>query len=511
MASQLQNQLTGIARSGTLNVLGAGIAAVFNFAFIVVVTQVFDQETAGALFAATSVFVIALSVCSLGTDAGLARFLLRYQALDRRSDMPLVIATGRKPVLVCGLCMALVGGVFSQSIAGAIGLDGVEGQVTIILLMVLLPLAALGDFSLAGARALGTFQSTVLSEKLLRPVLQPAGALLVAAMGGSLIWLSASWAIPYVLAAGLSTLLFRRVFRPYRRTTHPSPVAVRAVRREFWSFTWPRAIARISQAVVQRADIVIVAALLGPVDAAVYTAATRFVALGQFGVHAIQQVLQPRFSQLLALEDSRTLEGVFKTATSWNMAVAWPLYVIAIVGVNHYLLLFGEDYGTSAARMVVLVMGLAMMFATAAGPLDTMLLMSGRSTTSLVISLTGLTANIGLCFVFIPPLGLLGAAVAWAVAIVLRNTLTFIGVYATLRISPISPQAALMAGLAVLSFGLPLLPVAVSGTQALLPYAAALVVGALIYLGLLWIFRRPLQLTTFRHILPGRKSARSKG
>ena len=511
MASQIQHQLAGIARSGTLNVMGAGIAAVLNFAFIVVVTQAFDQQTAGALFTTTSVFVIALSICSLGTDAGLARFLLRYQALDRQSDMSLVITCARSPVLWCGVLMAVAGTVSSGAIASTIGLAGFEGQMTIILLMVLLPIAALGDFSLASARALGTFQSTVLSEKLLRPVLQPAGALLVAALGGALFWLTASWVIPYVVAAMVSMMLFRRVFQPYRRSTHPSRADLRNVRKEFWSFTWPRSIARISQAVVQRADIIIVAVLMGPVEAAVYTAATRFVALGQFGVHAIQQVLQPRFSQLLALDQSKTLESVFKTATSWNMAVAWPLYVVALVGVDHYLLLFGEDYGTSAARWVVLIMGLAMMFATAAGPLDTMLLMSGRSTTSLVISLVGLASNIGLCFLFIPPFGLLGAALAWALAIVLRNTLTFIGVYSTLRISPFSSQAVLIAGISILSFGAPMLPVALSGTLSFWPYAAALVGGGLIYLGFLWIFRRPLQLTSFRHIMPSRKSGQPKG
>ncbi|PQZ99211.1 hypothetical protein CQ019_16815 [Arthrobacter sp. MYb229] len=511
MAAQLQLHLAGIARSGSLNVLGAAVAALLNFAFIVVVTQSFEQRTAGALFTATSIFVIALSICSLGTDAGLARFLMRYQALDRMGHMPLVLRAARNPVLCCALLLALAGSLLSGHIAATIGLHGTEGQLTIILLMLLLPMAALGDLSLAAARALGTVQSTVLSEKLLRPVLQPLGALAVAAMGGSLIWLTASWAIPYAVAAGLSVVLFRRVFRPYRSTTAPARPEVRAVAREFWTFSWPRAISRISQSIVQRADIVIVAALIGPAEAAVYTAATRFVALGQFGVHAIQQVLQPRFSQLLAMDQIKTLEAVFKTATSWNMGLAWPLYITAIVGVDHYLMLFGPDYGTSSARMVVLVMGLALMLGTAAGPLDTMLLMSGRSTTSLVISLLGLAANIGLCFVFVPAFGLQGAAFAWGTAIVLRNVLTFFGVFLALRINPFSGQAALIAVLAILSFGGPVLPVALSGTHAILPFAIALGAGVLMYLAALWVFRRRLRLTTFRHILPKRKSGQAKG
>ncbi|WP_281369517.1 oligosaccharide flippase family protein [Paeniglutamicibacter cryotolerans] len=501
--SPLHSHLSGIARSGTLNMLGAAIAAVLNFVLIVVVTQSFDPTTAGMLFSATSIFLIALSVSSLGTDAGLARFLLRFKSMNRQADMGPVVRIARIPVLICSLLLALLGIIFAPTISSLTGLGNNSGTTLTIVLMALLPIAALGDFSLAAARALGTFKSTVLSEKLLRPVLQPAGALLVALFSGGVLWLATSWAIPYVLSAFLSVFLFHQVFRPYRQVPMDViPTPVPELRHEFWTFTWPRAVARISQAIIQRADIILVAALIGPAQAAVYTAATRFVALGQFGVNAIQQVLQPRFSQILALETAATAERVFKVATSWNMAVAWPLYVVAIIGVNHYLMIFGNGYDNPSARTVVLVMGLAMMFATAAGPLDTMLLMAGKSTVSLWISLIGLAFNIGLCLVFIPAFQILGAAMAWAVAIAVRNTLTFLSVRTLLGITPWSRGALLVSVSAITSFAIPLAPVALSGTDELLPFFLAFAVGCLCYLGFLWLCRRPLELSSFRDLRP---------
>lgn len=508
--SPLHSQLSGIARSGTLNMLGAAVAAVLNFGLIVVVTQAFDRETAGMLFSATSIFLIALSVSSLGTDAGLARFLLRFKSLNRQADMGPVVRIARIPVLICSILIALTGIVLAPTISSIVGLGDNRGTELIIVLMVLLPVAALGDFSLASARALGTFKSTVLSEKLLRPVLQPVGAMTVAVLGGGVLWLAISWAVPFLISAFLSVFLFHRVFRRYQQVPLGSVATpVPALRREFWSFAWPRGLARISQAVIQRIDIVLVAALVGPAEAAIYTAATRFVALGQFGVNAIQQVLQPRFSQLLAVENMATAERVFKVATSWNIAVAWPLYVIAIIGVNHYLLIFGDGYDNPAARTVVLIMGLAMMFATAAGPLDTMLLMAGKSTTSLWISLVGLGLNIGLCLAMIPHFGILGAALAWAAAIAVRNTLTFLSVRTLLGITPWSKGALLVSVSAIVSFTLPLVPVAVSQTDSLLLFFLAVIVGCLFYFGLLWMWRRPLELASFRHLRP-RASSQSQ-
>lgn len=497
MPNHLEGQLRTIARSGTANLLGAAASAVFNLLLIIAVTRYFSQHTAGALFSATSVFMIALSICSLGTDVGLSRYLLRLQATGRASDIRPVLGVARLPVMVATVLVVLFGLISAPVLAELIGLPADSGAQVVMLLLSFLPCAVFAEFCMASARALGTFRSTVLSEKVMRPALQPVGALVVAASGGGLLLLTVGWAAPYVFSAVLSYLFFRAVFREYRVTRQKPQTPTRRLSVEFWQFTWPRAVSRISQALVQRSDIVIVAALIGPAEAAIYTAATRFVALGQFGVQAIQQVLQPRFSQMLALEQLDTLKQVFKTSTAWNMVVSWPIYVVAGIGVNFYLMVFGADYISDEARSVVWVMALAMLLGTACGPLDSMLLMAGRSTTSLWISLVGLTLNIFLCFVLIPPMGLFGAALAWALAITLRNLLTYIFVRGTLKMNPWSRAGFLVGLSAVAGLGLPLVAVTLTGSDSYLHFAAGAAVGILFYASALWLFRRPLQLESF--------------
>lgn len=497
MSNHLDGQLRKIALSGTANLLGAAASAVFNLLLIILVTRFFPKDTAGALFAATSVFMIALSICSLGTDVGLSRFLLRLQATGRAGDIRPVLGVARGPIISTTVLVVLFAALGAPWIARLIGLPEANGSQVIIVLLGFLPCAVFAEFCMASARALGMFRSTVLSDRVLRPALQPAAAMAVALAGGGLFLLAASWAVPYVFSAVLSYVFFRKVFRPYRTAPEPAVSSPRMLRAEFWGFTWPRSVSRISQALVQRSDIVIVAALVGPAEAAVYTASTRFVALGQFGVQAIQQVLQPRFSQMLALNQHKTLKKVFKTSTAWNMVVSWPIYVVAALGADFYLQVFGSDYVSDQARWVVWVMALAMLISTACGPLDSMLLMAGRSTTSLWISLVGLTLNITLCFILIPSLGIFGAAFAWALAIMVRNILTFVFVQATLKMNPWG-RAGFFAGLsAVLGFGLPLLVVVLTGTNSFAFFAAGLLTGLACFAGAVWAFRRPLQLGSF--------------
>ena len=62
---------------------------------------------------------------------------------------------------------------------------------------------------------------------------------------------------------------------------------------EFWKFSAPRAIASVAQVAMQRLDIVLVAAMAGVGQAAIYAAASRFLQLGQLGGGAISQAVQP--------------------------------------------------------------------------------------------------------------------------------------------------------------------------------------------------------------------------
>ena len=128
---------------------------------------------------------------------------------------------------------------------------------------------------------------------------------------------------------------------------------------------------------------------------------------GQFGTQAIQQVLQPKFTALLAHDEHDALKDVYRISAAWSMAVAWPMYVGVASAPLVYLGLFGQEYVDDGLAVVLLMAG-AQLFAVATGPCDTLLLMSGRSTLSLANSLTALALDVTLCVLLIPEMGITG-------------------------------------------------------------------------------------------------------
>jgi O-antigen/teichoic acid export membrane protein len=233
-----------------------------------------------------------------------------------------------------------------------------------------------------------------------------------------------SWAGPYVVSFVMALRSMARLLRArgVRREHFRNQRQVfNGTAADIWRFNSARSVAQIAQIVVRRMDIPLVSAFAGPAAAAVYTAASRFVGLGQLGIKGVQQMVGPQVARLLGQGRQADASLVLTTATTWSVIISWPVYLLCAVLPDLLLLLFGPDYvsGTPA----VIILSLAMLVGTATGPVDIALLMSGRSVQSLANNLAALVTNLVLNLLLIPRIGFVGAAIAWAAAILIANAL----------------------------------------------------------------------------------------
>ncbi len=293
--------LAAVGRGSRLGLIGAAFSAVANLALALIVTRGFGRHDAGLFFSATAVFLVLEMLSRLGTDTASVYFIARLRALGDSHLIAAHLRAALKPVL------AVVG--------------RVRGR--------------------AGVLRRLSQQGTARRQRHGRP----AGDGRLPALRGRLRHLpgchqrlrhgqsgdAAGEADPAQPAARL----------PGRRggdRKHQAMLADRLGRcRTSWSCRWrsscsgpagparehqqqrrpgaaaspensgvsPRHAASpgLAQALLQRLDIIIVAAMLGPSEAAVYAAATRFLVLGQLGNQAISAPVEPRLSALLARRD----------------------------------------------------------------------------------------------------------------------------------------------------------------------------------------------------------------
>jgi O-antigen/teichoic acid export membrane protein len=528
-------KLAEVARGSTLNLVGVAVSAATTLALTVLVTRLFSGPVAGTFFSATSLFLIIESVASLGAFSGVVYFIARLRLLGEEDRINAILRAAIIPVVIASLTGTALLLIFADPLArvllgGHLGHDGATPAAVATALRALalaLPFAALLDTLLGATRGYRDMRPTVVLFQLGRSAAQLA-AVAIAVAAGSGALLAPLWAVPYIPLAVAAWLWLRwirrhQASRPSARAVPPELAALlelatpvradgtkvlpgetdaderlaNANPRGFWRFTTPRAVATLAQITIQRIDIVLVAIMRGPYEAAIYTAATRFLVVGQLGNSAISMAAQPQFTELFAMGAHRRANGVYQATTAWLVLLTWPMYLLLLVYGPQFLAIFGHSY--QAGYEVLAILAITQLVAMACGQVDMVLITTGRSSWSLMNGLLAVVVNVSLDLLLIPRYGINGAAIGWAAAIGAANLMPLIQVARSVRLQPFGRGTIIACALCLASFGAVPLALRYLLGSGLGGIAAAVVAGgALLAVGL-WRFRGVLRLS----VMPG--------
>jgi O-antigen/teichoic acid export membrane protein len=485
--------VAAVARGGLANLVGAVVSAGTNFGLVLVVARWDDRYAAGVFFGVTSLFLVLEVLLRLGSDVGSIYFLARWRALRQTDRIRPGIRIALVPVAVACVLVAVALVIAAPQLDGLVG-DQQHSTVGLLrLLAVLLPIAATYDVAIGATRGLGAMRPTVLIEKIVRPVLQFGLVLLVLALG----WhgaLGAAWGLPYVAAALAGWWSLRTLVRAAAPHVAAATADVRSSAREYWKFTLPRAVAGAAQIILQRLDIVLVAAMRGAGEAAIYTAATRFLVVGQFISQAIAAPVQPRLAAALAEGDATRARELYRVSTCWIVLISWPVFGSVAIFAPVYLRVFGSGYRTGTE--VVIILCASMLVAAAVGLVDAVVIMAGRTSWNLGTTVAAMVLNVAVDVALIPHLGIVGAAIGWCVAILAANVVPLLLAWRGLGLHPFGPNVLWACVLTAVCFGvLPLLGRAVSLPGAAIGFA----VGFVAFAAALRRWRREFELTALLH------------
>ena len=440
--------LAGAARSGIVSLAGSGVAAVAGLGLNVVIGRGLGPAASGVFFVAVAVLTVAATVGKLGADTGLVRELARLRGLGRPGDVRRVLLVALVPAALAGLLLAvavhLAAGPIGALIAPGPGAGagtgtGAGADVGTDVARLLdggAPYLLLGGPFLvltAGLRGLGDVVGFAGVQNVVVPVLRTLLTGLAVATGLGVSGALLGWNAPLVVGTAVAAWLVVRRSRsassvqaaPVQATSPPPARPYPVLAREFWSFSAPRSVAAVLEVAIVWADVIIVASLTSPREAGIYAAASRFITTGSLAEAAMRVAMAPQISKLLALGDLAGAARLCAVATQWIVLLAWPLYLVLALYAPYVLALFGPGFVEGSTALTVLAV--AMIVVMSAGNNQTVLLMSGRSGAQLRNKALALAVDLGLNLLLVPAWGLgwgmTGAALAWAVTVLLDATL----------------------------------------------------------------------------------------
>jgi O-antigen/teichoic acid export membrane protein len=497
--------LSTLARGWLLTLLGLISSGLFGLIFGIVVGRGLGASGAGIFFTAVALFTIAGAGAQFGASTGLIRSIARFRALGQLDLIRPTLAVALLPIVLTGILLGVALFVLASDIVGLV-LDGSAAETAERYLRVFapfLPLAVASTALLGATRGYGTMLPLVLVEHIGKAILRPALALVVLAGGLGSLALAFAWAVPQALgfvAAVVALILLIRRTPPAGGPAYRPSADVAA---DFWSFAAPRGIAGVFQITLAWLDTILVAALASPHEAGIYKAAISYITQGTFANQAIVFVIGPLLSALLAQELHDRARFVYQTATWWLSALAWPIYLTLAVFAPLFMSVFGPEF--VAGDTVLVILALPMLLAMAAGPVNVVLVMAGKSSWNLLNVALALIANVALNFTLIPPFGITGAAIAWAATILVWNVAALLEVRLFLRLQPLGSGFPIVALVSAGCYGAIGLAVRAGLGPTLPAFLLSAGLSTALYVVLMWRFREALHVSVLFESMRSRK------
>lgn len=353
--------------------------------------------------------MIASTLTSLGLSSAVVRFVAEYREQE-------------KPALVWGMIrgshMLSLGSATLVSALGCAFLYIFPHLVTnyfampIFLAILCLPALNIESVNDSVGRPFNWIKIAFLPPFIIRPLA------ILAFMGGAILLgyeptaITAMWS---ALLASYSTTLVQ-----YIALQSSLKATVEPAKPEYKMWYWlgvalPIFLVESFYVLVTQVDVIFVSWLTNPEDTAVYFAATKILALVHFVYFAVRAAASHRFAAYNASGNIDEYREFVQKTVAWTF---WPSLLIGLVMIvvgKYLLMMFGPEFVSGQEVLWVLVAGIVMR--ASIGPAEALLVMSGQQNICAAVYGGALFVNVVLNLSFIPMYGMMGAAIATALAL----------------------------------------------------------------------------------------------
>lgn len=407
--SLYQRFVSGSALILVGKVLSLGLA----FAIRVILGRLLGPERYGTVALGFTVATVAIVFANGGLSRGIAR------------NLPLVDPDSENGLVLSGFTLATC---FSLATATALivlsPLIAARGFGNPALAPIIAVFAVLVPFKVIRQVIVGTFRGyeQVFERVVINDFVTPVSRFVfigsVAFFGIGTYYAAVAW----VAAAGFTMVVagLFLVSRTDLRIRGQSKSQFTAHMRPLLSFSLPLMFSAAMWNVIQQADNLLLGVftttkLVGQYDAAFSIAKLILVALGAFSF-----LFMPMFSKLHSAEEIQRMNRFYQTSTKWIASLTLPLFLMLFFFPKVIITtLFSADYSPAATALRVIAIGLYVHVLS--GLAGNAMVSIGRTRTILKANIGIAVLNILLNIVFIPILGIVGAAAASAISYAILN------------------------------------------------------------------------------------------
>ena len=421
--------LEKLAKGAGLFFIGTLVIFLSKFIYRILVSRYLGPSGYGLLAIGDATLNIALLFTTLGLSSGVTKFVAHYKSEGQPEKIKGTILSAFKIVVPLSIIATIAMIIFSEYIA--LGIFKNENLVGVLVLFILaVPFFSI-SYILTGIFL--SFQKVNYRNHinvLARAVLSIILVTIVIIFKGNVYLIALATLISHIVPAFLGLYLLEwKTFSIVR-----TKIKARYNYKEFFFFSLPLFFSGIFTSSLGWVDTFFLGALKAAADVGVYNVALSLVSTLTIFLSAFSNIFFPISSALYAKGLLAEIAKMYSSITRWMFLFSFPISLLVFAFSEKILsILFGSAYSHGAIALQILIV--AYFFKVLVGPASETLMTYDKTKLLFYLNTGVALLNIILNYVLIPSLGILGAAIATSISIMIRDGIAFFIIYTKLHLT----------------------------------------------------------------------------
>ncbi|WP_096893779.1 flippase [Candidatus Scalindua japonica] len=418
-----------VAKGSGISLLGGVVGKSLFFIIQIVIVRLFGSEFFGLYILGLAVARLIEILSRFGLDFGSIRFVSIYYKIDNARTKGTIIST-----LVLSFLGSIVLVAILYSCAGFIAntfFHKPELKEVFRIFVFCIPLMSVSFVATSATQGFHTTKYVVWIREIFQPSVNLLLIFLFSFTNFGLTGLVYAFAISYFLTLILSIYLLTRL---YLSTIVEQTKAIFEIKK-LVTYSAPLMFAGFINVLLAWTDIIILGYFVSSREVSIYRTASLAPFLLMFVLNSYMSIYAPVIADLYQKGELGRVERLLKLTTKWIFYITLPAMIIMIFFADTLMNLFGPEFVKDGA-IILVTLALSNFINCLSGGLAYTLVMTGKQKIEFINSLVLITFNIILNLFLIPIYGILGAALAKGITILVIKLLRLLEVYYIYRIQP---------------------------------------------------------------------------
>ena len=423
-----EKALKTVAKGAGIAVVGMILGKLFSYLTRVFIARSFGPETYGLIAMGLATISIITTFSLIGLDLGLTRFIAFYRGKRNLGKVKGSIKSSFKITLPLSIIFAAALFIFSEQVAIFFSKQD------------LVPVIKILSFALPFSVILGLFQSTLLGFKLVKQKVYTVEigknlstlifVIIFFYLGFGLFGATIGFVLGFFLSVIVGVYHLKGKILPQLKKIKPIRVS-----KELVSFSLPLLMVATLSLLMAWTDVLMLGYFDTVANVGIYSAVLNTGILLSFVFQGFSFIFTPLISEFYSRDQIKEIRKIYKSSTRWTFSITFPLFLLFILFPDNILkILFNEEFVSGSTSLIILSFGI--MFSVFIGLARETITSIGKTKIIFYFTLIAASSNFIINLILIPIYGMVGAAIAMLVSLILWSLLPLLYIHKKMGVWP---------------------------------------------------------------------------